>query len=400
MTDYLKQTTSKNSREIEDLYEIDLYGKRELEIAYGNGASVFDANNKRYIDLVGGIAVASVGHANPYVIEAISNQAAKIITVPELFYNSTRAEFLQLLHKNLPTELNRTFLCNSGTEAVEAAIKFAKYTARTQRNITKPHFISIMRGFHGRTHGSLSLTFDKKYREPFYPLPGEVSFVPQNNIEKLQNTLQDNSIAIIIEIVQGEGGVHMIAKDYLEYIRSVCDERNIILIIDEIQTGFGRTGKMFAFEHYKILPDILCLAKAMGGGVPIGATIINDKIKIERKLHGSTFGGNPLACAAGLAVLRYLGEYNLVNETKEKGEYFLNELRKINSPLIREIRGIGLIIGIELKERVYSFINELMDKGVLVMSSGSTVLRLLPPLVITYDEIDKVIQILSEVLNK
>ncbi|MCE7733580.1 MAG: acetylornithine/succinylornithine family transaminase [Candidatus Heimdallarchaeota archaeon] len=367
--------------------------KREIAIVNGDGANVFDSDGKKYIDCVSGIGVASVGHSNPDVVNAITNQAKKIITSPEIFYNDTRSHLLKLIDNITPPELNKIYLCNSGTESIEAAIKFAKITTG------KSEFISMVRGFHGRTIGALSATFNKHYKEDFQPLVPGFHFTPFNNFEKLLEKVNENTGGIIIELVQGNGGVHIAEEEFIQKIRELCDEKEIVLIFDEVQTGFCRTGYMFALERYGVIPDILCVAKAMGGGIPIGATICSSKIQIGPAKHGSTFGGNPLACAASIATINYMIDNDLSKQAHEKGAYLIEKLRSINSPVIRKIRQAGLLIGIECKKKVGPYIIQLQNIGLLVNSAGSNVIRLLPPLVISYDEVDLVIEKLSSILN-
>ncbi|MHA2029060.1 MAG: aspartate aminotransferase family protein [Candidatus Kariarchaeaceae archaeon] len=377
----------------EDSLELPLYMKREIAIVEGEGAIVYDSNGKKYIDCVSGIGVASVGHSNSSVVEAITTQAKNIITTPEIFYNDTRARLLQLLNRITPPELDQIYLCNSGTEAIEAAIKFAKITTGNSE------FISMVRGFHGRTIGALSATFNKHYKEDFQPLLSGFHFSPLNKFDKLLEKVNENTAGIIIEVIQGNGGVHIADLDFIQKVHELCNQKGIVLIFDEVQTGFCRTGRMFAFEKYGVVPDILCLAKAMGGGVPVGAVICSNKIKIGIAKHGSTFGGNPLACAASLAAIQYMIDNHLDKQAEEKGKYLHDKLLKIESPLIRKIRQIGLLVGIECKQKVGKYILELQDNGLLVNTAGSNVIRLLPPLVISYEELDMVIEKLSSILK-
>jgi acetylornithine/LysW-gamma-L-lysine aminotransferase len=289
--------------------------------------------------------------------------------------------------------LDRVFFCNSGTESVEAAIKFSRLsTSRTG-------IIAAMRGFHGRTMGSLSATWNKKYREPFAPLIPDFSHVPYNQIEALEKAVSDQTAAVILEPVQGEGGVYPADPGYLEAAQRLCSERGALLIIDEVQTGFGRTGKIFAYQHYGITPDLVCCAKSLAGGVPIGAVLIGGRVEnLTPGVHGSTFGGNPLSCAAGLAALTAIEEENLCGQAAEKGAYLMGKLKAIQSPNIREIRGLGLMIGIELKQKVAPYLRALQEKRIIALNAGMTVIRLLPPLVISYDQIDQVLAALEEVL--
>jgi acetylornithine/LysW-gamma-L-lysine aminotransferase len=381
-----------NAKAIEQTYELGVYPKRDLDIVRGYGAVVEDETGVQYIDCIAGHGVAGIGHANPAVVEAVVRQARTLITCPGTFYNDTRALLLEKLVNLAPSSLKRAFLCNSGTEAIEAAVKFARLvTGRTG-------FICAMKGFHGRTMGALSATFNPKYRKDFMPLVPGFRHVPFNKYEKLQDAIDDQTAAVILEPVQGEGGVHIGDGEYFRQVRRLCDEKNILLIIDEVQTGFGRTGKMFAAEHFGIEPDMMCLAKAMAGGVPIGAVLCSEKVQVPVGKHGSTFGGNPLACAAALAALDVMIEQNLPEQAAEKGSYLLEKLKQIDSSRIREVRGLGLMVGIELKEKVKPYIEALMEEKVLALPAGTTVLRLLPPLVINYEQLDTVAAAIKKVL--
>ncbi len=380
-------------KELIDLYEINVYPKRDVVIVKGKDAKVWDENGREYIDCAAGIGVATIGHCNNKVAEAISKQAKTLITNPAIFYNDKRAKVLEKLISISPKSLTKAFLTNSGAEAIEAAIKFARVTTG------RTDFITAMKGFHGRTMGALSGTFKMEYREPFEPLVPGFSFVPFNNFEKLQNTVTDNTAGIILEVIQGEGGINIGSEEYFNSVRKLCDEKNILMIIDEIQTGFCRTGKMFACEHYEIEPDIMTLAKAIAGGFPMGATLCSDKISIAMGKHGTTFGGNPLAAAASIAAIDFMQEQDLPKLAYEKGKYFVSKIDVENLSKVRSVRNLGLMIGIELKEKVQPHIIELMNKGILVMPAGKTVLRLLPPAVISYDELDKVADVISDILK-
>jgi acetylornithine/LysW-gamma-L-lysine aminotransferase len=378
--------------ELEKIYEFDVYPKRDLVLSRGKGARVWDINGKEYIDCVAGHGVANIGHCNEKVVAALREQSQRLISCSMTFYNDTRARFLEKLLSVAPQNLKRAFLCNSGTEAVEAAIKFARFTTK------KKEFITAMRGFHGRTMGSLSATFNPEYRKEFEPIVPGFKYVPFNNYDKLKDGLTEDTAAVILEIVQGEGGVHVGGGDYFKQVQALCNTKNILLIIDEVQTGFCRTGKMFACNHFDLKPDILCVAKAMGGGVPIGAVICSDKIQPPVGKHGSTFGGNPLACAAGIAAIDYMLETRLAEQAQEKGEYFVGKIKQHAFANVRETRHLGLMIGIELKEKGQPYLVKLMEEGVLAMPAGATVLRFLPPLVITKEELDFVAQKVVEVL--
>ncbi len=388
-------STGLNAKEIIDIetkHSAGTYAKQPLVIVRGKGASLFDADGVEYLDCASGHGVANLGHAHPKVAEAIYQQASTLITLFETFPNDKRAEVTKKL-TSLVEGLDRVFLCNSGTESVEAAFKFARLSTG-RKNI-----VAAMRAFHGRTYGSLSATFNKKYRDGFEPLVPGFSHVAFNNIEALENAVTDETAAVILEVIQGEGGVYPASPDYIQAARRICDERGALLIVDEIQTGFGRTGKMFAIQHFGITPDLLTCAKSLAGGVPMGAALIGQKVKnLTPGVHGSTFGGNPLACAAAIAALTVMEEEDLPGQALEKGAYLMDKLKQIESPLIREVRGMGLMIGIELKQKVAPLIKALQEKKIIALNAGMTVIRLLPPLVIRYEQIDHLVNVLTEVL--
>ncbi len=383
-----------SSRTTESTHTSGVYAKRDLTIVRGQGALLWDDQGREYIDCAAGHGVANLGHSHPKVVQAIQEQAAQLITCPEMFYNPVRAALLEKLTTLAPDGMERAFLANSGTEAVEAAFKFARYsTGRVE-------IIAAMRGFHGRTMGALSATWNKKYREPFLPLIPEVRHVPYNKLEKLDAAVSERTAAVILEVVQGEGGVVPGAAEYLRGAQELCRARGALLILDEVQTGFGRTGKMFALEHHDLRPDILCVAKSLGGGVPICATLLGERVaELHPGLHGSTFGGNPLAAAAAVAALDALVAERLPQRAAEMGTYLMGELRKIESPLIRTVRGLGLMIGIELKQKAAPSLLALQERGVLALNAGMNVIRLLPPLVITRQQVDRVVEAISDVLE-
>jgi acetylornithine/LysW-gamma-L-lysine aminotransferase len=388
-----KIMTSQEIIDIETRHSAGTYAKQPLVFVRGQGASLFDADGVEYLDCAAGHGVANLGHAHPKIAEAIYQQASTLITLFETFPNDRRAQLMQKL-ASLVDGLERVFLCNSGTEAVEAALKFARIsTGRT-------NIVAAMRAFHGRTYGSLSATFNKKYRTGFEPLVPGFSHVSYNNIEALEEAVNDETAAVILEVVQGEGGLHPASAEYLQAARRICDEHGALLITDEIQTGFGRTGKMFAIEHYQVIPDLLTCAKSLAGGVPMGAVLIGEKVKnLSPGVHGSTFGGNPLACAAALAALEVIEEEDLPRQAAVKGAYLMDRLKKFTTPNIREIRGLGLMIGIEMKQKVAPYIRALQEKKIIALNAGMTVIRLLPPLVITYEQIDCLVDVLSETLT-
>ena len=348
----------------EQQYAFEVFPKRGLAIVRGDGAILYDASGRAYIDCVAGVGVASVGHSHPDVARAIGEQARTLITCPGIFYNDVRARIVEKLASITPPSVSRAFLCNSGTEASEAAIKFAKH------------------------------------RNAYEPLLDGFDFVPFNNVDKLRAAVSDDTAAVIVEIVQGEGGVRLGDAAYFAAAREVCDAHGALLVVDEVQTGFCRTGRFFACEHHGVQPDILCLAKAMAGGVPMGAVLVGDKVPAEVGMHGSTFGGNPLACAASLATIEVMEREVLAEQARAKGERFAAAFRRRTLRKVRDVRQIGLMIGIELRERARPHIEALMARGVLALPAGPTVIRLLPPLVIEHEALDEVAARLHEVLGE
>ncbi len=387
-------TEARTIRERELRHVSGVYAKRDLTLVRGEGVWVWDDQGRRYIDGTGGYGTANLGHAHPTVTAAIARQASTLAACPELFANDRRTELLERLAGIVPAGLDRFFLCNSGTEAVESAIKFAR--AATGRS----EIIATRGGFHGRTMGALSATWEPHYREPFAPLVPDVRHVPYNRIDALEQAVSEHTAAVILEPVQGEGGVRPADPAYLHFASDLCTRVGALLILDEVQTGFGRTGRMFACEHSGVTPDLLCLAKAMGNGLPIGATAIGPRVGVLGVgIHGSTFGGNPLACAASSATIGVLQDGELVARGARAGERLLAGLRSINSPRIREVRGMGLMVGVELRERVRPTLQALQAKGVLALQAGPTTVRLLPPLLIDDEQVDTVIRVMAEVLE-
>ena len=379
--------------DIENKHTSGLYTKQPIIFVRGQGALLWDTDGNEYIDCAAGHGGANLGHAHPKVAAAIAEQSTQLVTLFETFYNDKRAALMDKITTLVPG-LDKVFFCNSGTEAVEAALKFARVsTGRT-------NIIAAMRGFHGRTMGALSATYNKKYKEAFEPLVPGFSHVAYNNIAALEGAVTDQVAAVILEAVQGEGGVYPADPAYLQAARRICTDQGTLLIIDEIQAGLGRTGKMFAFQHSGITPDIVCIAKSLAGGLPMGAVLFGDSVKnLAPGLHGSTFGGNPLACAAAVAALTAIQEEDLPGQAAAKGAYLMEELKSIESPLIREVRGLGLMVGIELKQKVAPYLQALQDRHIIALNAGLTTLRLLPPLVITREQLDRVVAALTEVLK-
>jgi acetylornithine/LysW-gamma-L-lysine aminotransferase len=382
----------------EDEFMGNLYQRFPVTIEKGTGAHVWDTDGKEYIDCMGGYGVALVGYHNDRVVNAIKSQIEKIITVHSSFYNKTREEFLKNLINVAPKNLSQVHLNNSGAEAVEAAIKFArKFTG-------KKGMIAMKGSYHGKSFGALSLTFGPKYRKPFEPLVEKVSFASFGDIESLRSVIDDDTAFVILEPIQGESGIIVAPEGFLQEVRKLCDEKGILLIFDEIQAGLGRTGRLWACDHWNTAPDILCLAKGIAGGVPMGATLVRPDIlsSMNKGEHSSTFGGNPISCAAGIAALKALTEDGLIENSEKMGKIFREGLEKLKEKhtMIREIRGKGLMIGIEMKFEIKDILMGLIKEGILMLYSGRNILRILPPLVISEDDITKVLHALDSILTK
>jgi acetylornithine/LysW-gamma-L-lysine aminotransferase len=382
-----------NYRELENTFGMEVYLKRDLVLVKGKDARLWDDQGKEYIDCMAGQGVANIGHCNPAVVEALTRQVQTLINCTGSFYNDQRAQLMEKLVSITPPNLKKVFLCNSGAESIEAALKFARIATG------KTDFICAMRGFHGRTMGALSATYNPKYREDFLPLVPGFQFVPFNNFAKLSKSVTAKTAAVMLEIVQGEGGVNIGEAIYFRQVQDFCRQKNILLIIDEVQTGFCRTGRMLAIEHFGLEPDILCLAKSMAGGFPVGATVCADLPNISPGIHGNTFGGNPLASAAAIAAIDFMIKENLAQQAREKGAYFAEKFNKYALSQVRELRQFGLIIGIELKQKSYPLILELQKRGILVLPAGATVIRLLPPLTISYSDLDCVLKEIIDCLK-
>ncbi|MEM1530526.1 MAG: aspartate aminotransferase family protein [Candidatus Bathyarchaeia archaeon] len=383
----------------ENAYLANVYQKFPVCIVRGEGAVLYDVNGKAYIDCMGGYGVSLVGHCHPKLVKAIKEQCERLIACHGSLYNDRRAELLEKLVKIAPKGLNRIFLSNSGAESVECAIKAAvKYTG-------KHEIISMVRGFHGKTLGALSATWNPKYREPFRNLINpNFKFVPFGKLDRVEEAITKDTAAIIVEPIQGEGGVHVAPNGFLEGLRKLCDEHGIILIFDEVQTGFGRTGCMWASEHWGVRPDIMCVAKAMGGGVPIGATIGRDDVMGSLKVgeHTSTFGGNPLACAAACATIDVIIEENLVERARILGERFKRILNDMIDEfrILREARGLGLMLGLEARVDIHNILMRALKMGIILLYCGRNVIRFLPPLVISMEQLETVANVLREAISE
>jgi acetylornithine/N-succinyldiaminopimelate aminotransferase len=370
-------------------YVMQTYGRQPLVLSEGKGAVVRDIYGKEYIDCVAGIAVNNVGHCHPAVIRAIQAQAEKLLHVSNLYYTEIQAELAEALVS--VTGMERVFFCNSGAEAVEAAMKLARIASG------KSAFVAAEHSFHGRTIGALSVTHKSIYRDPFMPpVSSETTFVPYSNADAVRQAISGNTAAVILEPIQGEGGVNIPNPEYLKEVREICDETGTFLIFDEVQTGFGRTGTWFCKDQFGVEPDIMSMAKAIGGGFPMGAIAARNGLSFERGQHASTFGGGPLACAAALASIEVIREEGLLKRSKDNGAYFMGKLKNMEREDVVEVRGKGLMIGVEIKHPCSQFVDFAREYGVLVNCTSDSVLRLVPPLVITKDQIDTVVDVLEQ----
>lgn len=386
--------TSEEILTFEVEHELPLYRKRGLVLVRGEGSRVWDADGRCYIDCIGGHGVALIGHCHPRLVAAVREQAGRLLTCSESFGNDLRAELLKRLAALTPSGLNRFFLCNSGTEAVEAAIKFAR--ASTGRH----QIAAARRGFHGRTMGALSATWKAEYREAFQPLVPGFLHVPFNDLQALRAVAGEDTAAILLEPVQGEGGVYPATTEYLRGAAELARDCGALLVLDEVQTGCGRTGRFFAADNYGVVPDMICMAKGIAGGLPMGVVAAGPRVRnLAVGMHASTFGGNPLACAAACATLDVICEENLAGRAGELGRRFRQKLEELGLPVVREIRGLGLMIGIELRSRCAPHLAALQGKGVLALAAGPQVIRLLPPLTISEEELDQVLRTMREVLS-
>ncbi|MBO8142713.1 MAG: acetylornithine transaminase [Firmicutes bacterium] len=376
------------------------YSRLPLALVRGEGARVWDTEGRQYLDFVGGLAVNSLGHGHPAVTAAIREAADYVLHTSNLYYIGPQAELAARLAEL--SGLERAFFCNSGAEANEAAIKLARRFGRRAGG-GRYKIICAANSFHGRTLGTLAATGQPKYRAGFEPLPEGFVHVPLNDLPALAAAIDSETVAVMLEPVQGEGGVHPCLPDYLKGVRELCDRHGLLLILDEVQTGLGRTGRLFAFEHYGVRPDILTLAKALAGGVPIGAMLAREEVAaaFEPGAHASTFGGNPFACRVALAVLDTIVGQDLPAKAKEAGDYLRRGLERLAARLdcVSEVRGMGLLVGLELAGVLAPRVQaEAQSRGLLVNAIGQSVLRLLPPLIVGRDELDEALEILEAAL--
>ena len=382
----------------EDQYVANLYQRFPINIALGKGAYIWDTSGKEYVDCMGGYGVALVGHCNNRIVKAVKDQAEKLIICHMSAYNDTRLRFLQKLSRLAPEGLNKTFFSNSGAEAVEAALKFSrKYSGKTG-------IIAMNGAYHGKTFGALSITHNEKYRRSFMPLLSGVKFVPYNDSSKLEVAIDDTIGTVILEPIQGETGIIVPPDGLIQRIREICNRRKLVLIFDEIQTGLGRTGKMWAGQNWSTTPDIMCIAKGIAGGVPMGLTLVKPEIIEAMKVgeHSSTFAGSPLACAAGSATLDTLVEDKLVENASSTGKYFKDGLLALRDrhKIIREVRGLGMMLAVELRFDVRDILFDGIRNGLLMLYSGRNIIRLLPPLVIDEKTVARALEIMDRLFTK
>ncbi len=378
-------------------YVMGTYTRHLAVFVRGRGCELIDLKGNKYLDFFPGWAVSGIGHCHPMVVSAVKDQVRKIIHISNNYYSVQQGKLAKkIIEKSFP---GRVFFCNSGAEANEGAIKIS----RAFGNPDRYQIISMQNSFHGRTLATLTMTGQEKYKKCFEPLPEGFKTVPFNDIFAVQNAITDKTVGIIVEPIQGEGGINVAQKEYLNQIRQICDKKNILLIFDEVQTGMGRTGKMFAYQHYEIKPDIMTLAKTLGGGLPIGAVVASKKVcdVLSPGMHASTFGGSPLVCAASLAVFKAIEKEHLLSNVLKMSEYIFEKvgLLKIKHQIIKEVRGIGLIIGIELKCQGKTIVEKCFEKKLLINCTQGNVLRLMPALVVTKKQIDQGIGILDEVFS-
>ncbi len=375
------------------------YNRYPVVFSHGKGCKLWDVEGKEYLDFVAGLAVVNLGHCHPNVVAAIKEQAEKLIHVSNYYHNEPMIELARLLCENSFAE--KVFFCNSGAEANEAAIKLARKYAKENLGQEKFEIITMLKSFHGRTMATITATGQERFHKGFEPLLPGFKYVPYNDLEAVNNAISEKTCAIMIEPVQGEGGVNVPSREYMQELRRLCDEKGILLILDEVQTGIGRTGKLFAYEHFGIEPDIMTLAKGLANGIPIGAMLTKDKFAsaFVPGAHASTFGGNPLATAAAVEVLRTIKKDEVLKNCNIVSGYLINRLKELMKgfDFIRDIRGMGLLIGMELSFDAGDIVKKCMERGILINYTNGNTLRFIPPLILTADEVDVLTNALEEI---
>lgn len=384
-----------------DKYMFQTYGRFPITLVKGEGCRIWDENGKEYIDFVGGIAVCSLGHSSPLVAKVLSEQSRELVHVSNLYYTVPQVKLAKLLVEN--SFADRVFFCNSGAESNEAAIKLARRYSNDKHGPDRNRIVTLKGSFHGRTMATLSATGQDKIKKGFNPLLNGFVFAPFNDIEGLEREIDDSVCAVMLEPVQGEGGVVCPEPGYLKAVREICDQKEVLLIFDEVQVGMGRTGKLFAYENFDVFPDIMTLAKALGNGLPIGAMLAKEELAsaFGPGSHATTFGGTPLVTAVAEAVLRSLIEDGVLKQCYETGEYFRTKLRELGEEhvFIKEVRGYGLIIGMELDRPGAEIVTACMERGFLINCAQDNVLRFIPPLTVSREEVDLLINCLNEIFR-
>lgn len=390
--------TAKEIKEMESEYLMHTYGRFDVVLDHGEGAVLWDADGKKYIDMTSGIGVSCLGHNNKILLDAVETQAKKLIHVSNLYYTEPMAEVAKELAE--AGGMGKLFFCNSGAEANEGAIKLARKYSFDKYGEGRNKIVTLIQSFHGRTVTTLKATGQEKFHQYFFPFTDGFAYAAAGDMEELKAKAGEDCCGIMLEMIQGEGGVLPLDKEFVKSAEQFCRENDILLIVDEVQTGIGRTGSLFCFEQYEIKPDVVTMAKALGGGLPIGAVMAAESCSgvLGVGTHGSTFGANPLCCAAAKAVLSVVNRPEFLKEVREKGEYLKNAVLDMNSSLVKGVRGMGLMLGIIVEEEKRAgLVKALMEKGVLVLTAGSDTIRLLPPLVITYEELEEALEAMKEV---
>jgi acetylornithine/N-succinyldiaminopimelate aminotransferase len=388
-----------NYQQTTEKYHLPVYNRFPITLVKGKGARVWDEEGNEYIDALAGIAVNSLGHCHPNVVQAVQQQVEQLMHISNFYYSKPQAKLLKLLTE--VSGLDHGFLCNSGGEAMEACLKVARKYGKKHNK--KGGLITVSNAFHGRTVATISMGMDK-YSKGYAPLLTGFNQIPMNNIDALENAFSDQTLGIVLETIQGSGGLHIASQPFVDKVQELCQQHNALLIIDEVQTGFGRTGNMFGFEHYGVQPDIIGIAKAMGGGFPIGGMLCRSKVAQTMSYgdHGTTYGGNPLACAASLAAINTLKDEKLAQQANEKGQFLIDQIKEKSADIsqIKDIRGRGLMIGVELSISGREVVEEMMHQGVLSNCTQGNVMRLVPPLITTKEDLSTVAQVLIRAIKK
>jgi len=387
---------TKDLIKLDQQYIMPTYGGKNIAFSRGKGCKLWDVEGKEYLDFLGGIAVNGLGHAHPELVKAIREQAESLVHTSNLYLIPNQIELAKLLIEN--TFPGKCFFCNSGAEANEAAIKFARKYGRGRFEI-----ITMQGSFHGRTYGALTATGQQKYHKGFEPMLAGFKYAQFNNLNSVEELITSQTCAVMVEVLQGEGGVHPAEEDFVQGLRQLCKQKDLLLIIDEVQSGMGRTGRFFAYQHYNITPDVVTVAKSLGGGVPIGAAIFGEEIAatFQPGDHAATFGGNPLATKAAVTTIQVIIRDQLVQNAQKMGEYFLSKLLTLKEayPFVEEIRGKGLMLGVEVDLVAKEILAACLKKGLIIGTAGEKILRFLPPLIVSKEEIDEAMEVLRTVFE-